>query len=95
MKLFLWKISAVSLSFSAGADMNSSRGGLEANPILAQHGQFTGRSVGIDSAITGVVLGGEWLLLRRHPKSQRVVAVGNFIGTGVHLGAFVHNERIR
>jgi hypothetical protein len=97
VKLLLWKLSAISLSFSAGADMASSMrpGIMEANPLLAQHGQFTGRSVAISSVITGAVLGGEWLFLRKHPKWERPLEVGNFVASGVHLGATIHNERLK
>ncbi|HEX5431513.1 MAG TPA: hypothetical protein VFW83_06080, partial [Bryobacteraceae bacterium] len=63
--LLFWKLSCIALSFSAGADMATSRGQVELNPIMAQHGQFTGRSIAVGSLITGGALVAEWLVLRR------------------------------
>jgi hypothetical protein len=97
MKLLLWKLSALALSLSSGADSSSSLrpGELEANPLLATHGHFTGRSVAIEGAITGAILGGEWLILRRNPKLERSVSAGNFAASGIHAGAAVRNWRLK
>lgn len=82
--------SQVSLASSAVADVASSRGGWEANPVLG-HGRFGPRQATISLSITAAVILAEKPLLRWSPKSRKLLTWLNFAGAGVHGAAAGHN----
>lgn len=91
----LAKWSMVALLAGSTADMVSSYGQPELNPILASNGQFNAKSVGIKFGIVGGIAVGEVLLLHRHPEMTRTVEIVNFTGAGVTGGVAARNWRIR
>jgi len=92
----LWHVSAVAYGGAMAADAASSWNKYELNPILQDRtGRFTGRGVAIKAAITGVVLIGEWMVLRRKPSLKKAVTVVNF-GVAVPVaGVAVYNWSTR
>jgi hypothetical protein len=89
----VWKISAVILVAANAADVQSSWGRPELNPLLGR-GRFGTRAVSIKAAVTGGALLGEWLILRRSPRLTPLVTVGN-LGAAAATGSVVwRNHRM-
>jgi hypothetical protein len=85
----LWRVSMLSLAAASAADMHSSWGKRELNPILRDSaGTFGGQGALIKLALQGGLAGAEYLLTRRHPGSKtfRLLTVVNF-GAATGLGA--------
>src|SRR5260370_16822747 len=75
----LWRFSAAFLGAVTIADMQSSVGRQEGNPLLAsQNGQFSGRGMALKGAGVGAMLGVQWLLLRKNPNAAKYAAGANF-----------------
>ena len=75
----LWKFSAAMLTAVTIADMQSSVGRQEANPLLAsQNGQFSGQGVALKGLMVGGLLGVQWVMLRRNPQASKYAAGANF-----------------
>lgn len=75
----LWRISAAVLGAVTVADMQSSYGRQEMNPLLQSGPQrFGGRGIAIKSAIVGATLGTQWFLLRKNPQAAGYAAGTNF-----------------
>lgn len=77
-------VSQVALAGASAADIASSWGKWEANPVLG-HGAFQGRQVAIKAGIIGGTLVFETILARKHPRYAKVfrwVNVGAAAGTG-------------
>jgi hypothetical protein len=83
----LWLASVATLVAAEGMDVASSRGGVEANPIM-KHG-----GVAIKVSAVGAVVLIEWLATRHHP--SKVPAIVNFAGAGALTGVAVRNWRIK
>lgn len=91
--LTTFRISQLTLIASTTADVLSSRGLIEQNPILGR-GPFTLNNQGVKSfAITGGLILIESLLVRRFPSTQRVFSIVNFGASAAHAGATIHNVR--
>jgi len=83
------------LSAATVADCASSYGHPEANPLLAgRDGRFGVKAVAIKGAVIGGVIGIQYLLHRRHPKSDKAFTIVNFAAAGVTTGAAVRNWRM-
>jgi hypothetical protein len=93
----LWKVSAAMLTAVTIADMQSSIGRQEGNPLLAssQTGQFSGQGIALKSMMVGGVLGVQWFLLRRNPQASKYAAGANFAITALTGAAVVHNHMIK
>jgi hypothetical protein len=92
----LWKFSAVMLTAVTIADMQSSVGRQEANPLLAsQSGQFSGQGVAIKGLVVGGVLGVQWIMLRRNPQASKYAAGANFAMAAITGAVVVHNHMIK
>src|SRR5438045_3067913 len=75
----IWRISAAVLGAVTIADMQSSAGRLEANPLLSSpNGRFGGQGFALKGAGVGAMLGAQWLMLRKNPKAARYAAGANF-----------------
>ena len=83
----LWLLSIALLIGSNGMDLASSRGGIEANPVMRSH------QIPLKITATGAVVGVEWLLLRH--RSKRSAAVVNFATAGALAGISVRNWRAK
>src|SRR3979490_3015309 len=85
----LWRFSAAFLGAVTIADVQSSVGRQEGNPLLASHnGQFSGRGMALKGAGVGAMLGVQWLLLRKNPNAAKYAAGANF-AAGALTGAIV------
>jgi hypothetical protein len=79
----LWKVSLAVLGAVTVADVHSSLGRQEANPLLRSHnGQFSARGVSIKAAIVGTTIGVQYLLLRKNPDAAGAAAYTNFAIAG-------------
>ena len=65
-----WNISVAFFVGAQAMDTMSSRGAIEANPVLGR-GQFGARQTMIKASIASGVIFAERMILRRHPDTQR------------------------
>jgi hypothetical protein len=92
----LWKFSVAMLGAVTIADMQSSMGRQEANPLLAsQNGQFSAQGMALKGLVGGGVVGVQWLLLRHNPQASKYAAGANFAATAVTGAIVVHNHMIK
>ncbi len=91
----VWKWSAAALVAGASADVASSYGRVELNPLLrGPDGRFGARGVVLRSGIvTGAILT-SWAVLRRCPRSKAPVVMNFAVGAGLG-GVSVRNWRTR
>ncbi len=91
-----WAVSIGALAGANAADIQASRGGYEANPLLrGPNGRFaSGRAIAVKSGIIGGVVLVQWLLSRRHPERRKAFAVTNYALAGVVTGVAIRNSRI-
>lgn len=80
-----WNISVAFFVGAQAMDTMSSRGGIEANPVLGR-GQFGARQAAIKAGIASGVVLAERMILRRHPETQRFWTWANY-GTGTAIAA--------
>lgn len=91
-----WQVSAGAVVVSSAADMTSSWGGLEANRLLrGRQGRFGMRGLIIKSAMTGGIIGVEYLILRKRPQWRRKIVLWNWVLSGVSVGVAVRNFKVR
>ena len=80
---------------STVADVLSSRGMVERNPILGR-GDFRVANQGAKAlGITGALIVAETLIVRKFPAAAKVLRFVNFGGAGAHGLAAAHNWRMR
>lgn len=91
-----WKWSTAALLAGTSADMASSYGHRELNPLLAgQDGRFGGRGVVIKAGMAGGVILFQWIVLRRNPRASKVFGIAN-IGAGAAFGSVAsRNVRVK
>jgi hypothetical protein len=88
----LWKASVALLAASSVADVHSSWGRLEANPLLrGPNGRFSTQGVVLKTMIVSGVIGAQYLMLRNHPKASKYGAITNFLMAGAISAAAVSN----
>src|SRR5437868_6034041 len=82
-----WKISLAPLVASQALDALSSYGMRELNPILASpDGRFGMKASGIKFSATAVIVGIEYLIVRKHPNAVRVLSKLNWSSSVVTTG---------
>ena len=92
----LWRVSAAVLGAVTIADMQSSVGRMEANPLLSsQNGRFTSRGVALKGLVVGGALGAQWLMIRKSPKAAPYAAGINFAAAALTGAAVVHNHMLK
>ena len=92
----IWKISAAILGAVTIADIHSSMGRRELNPLLASHdGRFLMQGVSIKTAIVGAGLGTQWLLLRKNPEAAGYAAGVNLGIAGLTGYVATHNYMLK
>jgi len=91
----LWKSSIGALAATETADILTSRGRIEDNPLLrAPGGGFdTGKGVALKAAVVGPLVLAEWALKRHHPERRKGFAWVNFAISGFNTGVAIHNEK--
>jgi len=92
MKHRMLAVSQFVLGAAISADLGSSFGLKEANPI-AGPGIFGGRQAAILGSISGAALVGQLWLIHRHPDTvpDHALSLANFGGAAVHGWAAWHN----
>lgn len=91
-----WAWSAAAFAASAVADAASSRGRYELNPVLrGPDGHFGAKGMAIKFSMTGAILAGQWLLLRKHPGQAQTATWANFGAAGLTGAAAGRNLAIR
>jgi hypothetical protein len=85
-----WHWSMAVLAAANAADVASSVGHYELNPVLGS-GRFGMRSAGIKIGISAATLGVEYLIVRRHPEAMRKTAYVNIGLAGVTAGIAAGN----
>ena len=92
-----WKLSIAVLAASHAADIHSSLGKIEANPLLrGPDGRFrAGRGIVLKSAFVVGMASVQWLFQRKRRKLRKPFAAINYFST-VAVGAVaIHNYKIR
>lgn len=87
----LYKVSVVSVIAANGADVATSYGRRELNPLMGN--TFGMTSVGIKAGMTGGILTTQHFGLR-HSKHKKIYALMNFGTTGVLGFVAYHNTRV-
>ncbi len=91
-----WKISLAPLVASQAFDTASSYGMRELNPLLADsNGGFGMKATSLKLGVTGALVGVEYLIVRKYPRSARVISKLNWTTGIVTAGFAVHNYAIR
>jgi hypothetical protein len=91
-----WKISVAPLLASQILDASSSYGMRELNPLLASaDGGFDRKGAAIKMGITGAAMGVEYLVIRKYPRSARVISKLNWSTGIVTTGFAIHNYAIK
>jgi hypothetical protein len=91
-----WKISLAPLVASQALDATSSYGMRELNPLLvSSNGGFEMKATSIKLGVTGAVVGVEYLIVRRYPRSARLISKLNWTTGIVTIGFAVHNFAIK
>jgi hypothetical protein len=92
----LWRISAAVLGAVTIADMQSSVGRMEANPLLTSHnGRFSTRGMALKGLVVGGALGAQWLLIRKNPNAAPYAAGVNFAASALTGAAVAHNHMVK
>lgn len=87
-----WAISLAPLIASEALDASSSYGLRELNPVLAQpDGRFGMKAAGIKFGVIGGLVGVEYLLVRKFPRSAKFFTVINWTTAGATTGLAIHN----
>jgi len=91
-----WKISLAPLVGSQALDAASSYGMRELNPLLASpNGGFEGKATAIKLGVTGAMVGVEYLVIRKYPRSAGVISKLNWTTGIVTTGFAIHNFAIK
>jgi hypothetical protein len=91
-----WKISLAPLVGSQALDAASSYGMRELNPLLvSSNGGFEMKAVSIKLGVTGALVGAEYLIVRKYPRSARVISKLNWTTGIVTTGFAIHNYAIK
>ena len=91
-----WKISLAPLVGSQALDAASSYGMRELNPLLtSSNGGFEMKATSIKLGVTGALVGVEYLIVRKYPRSTRVISKLNWTSGIVTAGFAVHNYAIK
>jgi hypothetical protein len=92
----LWRVSVAILGAVTIADMQSSVGRMEANPLLSSsNGRFSGRGMALKGVGVGAMVGAQWLMLRKHPNAAPWAAGANFAAAALTGTAVIHNHMLK
>lgn len=88
----VWVASCIALVAATSADMASSWGRNEANPMLrSADGTFGARGVSLKLAMAGAMIVPQYFIAKRAPGTQRLFTIANFIQAGMYTGVAVRN----
>lgn len=92
----LWMASSIALIAATSADMASSWGRYEANPMLrSADGRFGARGVSIKLAITGAMIVPQMFIMRQSPGAQRLFTIANFAQAGLYTSVAIRNYGVK
>lgn len=92
-KLYKWSVAA--LVAGNVADVASSWGRPEANPILARnHSNFGGSALAVKSGITGGMLVFQYFMTKKHPETKKSFMWTNFVSAGILGGVAARNQSL-
>jgi hypothetical protein len=89
----LFRASLAAVASATAADISSSVGMRELNPILGR-GAFGTRQAGICVGISSGVVLAEWLFMRHHTDRERAAAFANFGLAAAHAAVATRNYRL-
>jgi hypothetical protein len=90
----LWRVSLAALGGATAADMASSFGKQEVNPLMeAGGGRFSAQSVALKASLTGAAMFIQWRIVRKSSRAQPYAGAANLALAGVLAGAAAHNMR--
>jgi hypothetical protein len=90
-----WAISLAPLVASQSLDAASSYGMRELNPLLASpDGGFGMKATGVKFGVAGALVGVEYFLVRKYPRSAKFFTIVNWTTAGATTGLAVHNFRL-
>ena len=89
----LWTASVAAYGGAQVADIASSLGKLERNPVFGQ--RFTARDAALKGGIAAGNITVQVLILRKWPSAKRAAAVVNFVAAGVVTVVAVRNAGAR
>lgn len=90
----LYRASQAAVAGANVADVHSSRGLYEANPILGK-GRFGIRQTAIKGAMLGSLLTGEEIITRRRPRHRAAATLLNFVAAAGLSAVAAHNYRLK
>ncbi len=87
-----WVWSAIALTAASVADVSSSWGKVEGNPILrSKDGRFGARGFGIKMGMVGGILFAQHSMASRQPEFCNLLTIGNYTMTAAKTGVAVRN----
>jgi len=89
-----YRASLIAVGASQAADVASSWGGYELNPVLGT-GRFGPRQTAIKGALAGGGLAIQYAAVRKYPRYKRIATIVNIALAGVTMGVAVRNWRIQ
>lgn len=90
----LWRVTQAAMLASTTADVASSYGRRELDPVLGR-GRYGIRQTSLEFGITGIVLAVQEIAVHRKPILAKRLAIVNLVRTGAYTGLAVHNESVR
>jgi hypothetical protein len=91
-----WKVSLAPVIAGQALDIGSSYGMRELNPMMAgQDGRFGMKGASIKIGVSAALLGAEYLIIRRNPRSSRLLTKLNWAAGFVTIGLATHNFAIK
>ena len=91
-----WTVSLVPVVASQALDVASSYGKRELNPVLAgPNGGFGTKATGLKFGAAGALIGVEFLLVKKFPRSAKLFTVLNWSTSAATTGLAVHNFTLR
>ncbi|MEQ1884621.1 MAG: hypothetical protein ABL967_06125 [Bryobacteraceae bacterium] len=90
-----WAMSLAPLTISHALDASSSYGMRELNPLLASpNGSFGMKATSIKFGAMAGLMGVEYLLVKKYPRSAKFFTILNWTTAGATTGLAVHNYRL-
>jgi hypothetical protein len=90
-----WAVSLAPLFVSQSLDSASSYGMRELNPLLASpNGGFGMKAASIKFGVVGGLVGVEYLLVKKYPRSAKFFTIVNWTTAGATTGLAIHNYRL-
>jgi hypothetical protein len=90
----LWRVTQAAMLASTTADVASSYGKRELDPVLGR-GRYGIRQASLEFGITGAVLAIQEISVHHKPFLAKRLAIVNLVRTGAYTGLAVHNEMLR